>query len=325
MTRRRDVDTGRGAGVAFVFLCLLLSPSIVLGYVLWVAKLLAARGSATGTAQGPLSARWMQHRLGVREDDAAARLLTRLPTVSPVAVWLVFGPMLLAHRVTGHVPATFRYPFAGDVTIRNQAAARQTFYDGVVERALADVSQLVVLGAGFDTRTLRGLPRRVRAFEVDTPEVVDAKLTALNASHLDTAAVSFVRADFDRDDWIVELTNAGFDPTSPTLFLWEGVTPYLQASSVEAALERIGRCAPGSVLAFDVLTAEALRSRALTMRVVRASLQAGGEPLTFGVEAAPSLDAALRSLLSPSGLRLAECRPVPPKRPVGAFVVAEVP
>ena len=113
----------------------------------------------SGTAQGPLSARWFQHQLGTRRDEPAHRLLMVLPGVSPLAVRLVFGPMLLAHRLSGYVPQAFRYPFEGDVTIRNQATARQTFYDSVVDRYLAGVAQFVILGAGFDTRAFR-LPRR---------------------------------------------------------------------------------------------------------------------------------------------------------------------
>src|SRR4029450_12762824 len=166
---------------AFVFyvVCVLLFPATLVGYVLWVGKAYAGRKSGVSrTAQGPLSARWFMHRLGTRRDKPAHRLLMVLPGVSPLAVWLVFGPMLLANRLSGYVPPAFRYPFVGDVFLQNQGSARQTFYASAVDRYLAAVAQFVILGAGFDTRAFRltkETQMRVRSFEVDTPKMVALK------------------------------------------------------------------------------------------------------------------------------------------------------
>jgi hypothetical protein len=87
--------------------------------VIWVGMaLLTGRNSGvSGTAQGPLSARWFEHHLGTRPDEPANRLLLVLPTVSPLGVRLFAGPMLLAHRVSGYVPKAFRYPYEGYVSM----------------------------------------------------------------------------------------------------------------------------------------------------------------------------------------------------------------
>ena len=170
-------------------LSVLLFPAMLLGYLMWVGRLLMGRRSdISATAQGPLSARWVQHRLGTRRDEPAHRLLMVLPGVSPLAVRLLFGPLLLAHRPSGYVPRTFRYPFEGEITLQNQASARQTFYDSVVDRSLPHVAQLVILGAGFDTRALR-LPRQmqVRSFEVDTPQTLTIKQEVLRKAGIDPA------------------------------------------------------------------------------------------------------------------------------------------
>ena len=323
-TQRRGSSSSRGgSATGFYVLCLLFSPAIVLGYLTWVAKLLVARGSASGTAQGPLSARWMQHRLGLRDDDAASRLLMALPSVSSAAVWLVFGPMLVAHRMTGFVPSAFRYPFEGDMTVRNQAAARQSFYDRAVGEHLSAAGQFVVLGAGFDTRALR-VPHGQRSFEVDTPQTIGTKLAALDKARVDHSQVTYVAADFNTEDWFVKLCAAGFDREQPSLFIWEGVTPYLRREAIEASLARIGRCAPGTILAFDFLTTYALESKSLGMRLVRVSLRAGGEPLIFGLDTSPSLEDRLSALLAVHHLKPSELVLVAPKRPLGGFVIAEV-
>lgn len=321
------------AVIVFYTVCVLLIPVLLLGYVLWVGKIYAGRRSGvSGTAQGPLAARWFQHQLGMRRDEAANRLLMVLPGVSPLAVWLVFGPLLLAHRVSGYVPSTFRYPFEGDISLRNQAAARQTLYDSVVQRYVADVAQFVILGAGFDTRAFRlptKLHTRVRAFEIDTPKTLAIKREALQRAGIDVAGVTFVSADFEQEDWFVRLVGAGFDADKPALFLWEGVTPYLDRAAVEGMLRTIAGTAKGSIIAFDYITSEVLTGQSLYVRTVRASLQAGGEPLKFGVESTPPTRERLDELVQSCGLALSEHRALgqetDDKRAWGGFAVALVP
>lgn len=253
------------AAIVYYIVYILLLPVMLVGYVLWVGKLYAGRRSGvSATAQGPLSARWFQHQLGTRRDVPAHRLLMVLPSVSPLAVRLVFGPMLLAHRLSGYVPPAFRYPFEGDVTLQNQASARQTIYDSVVDRYLPAVAQFVILGAGFDTRALR-LPRemQVRSFEVDTRNTLTIKQEVLKKADVDPAGVTFVAADFEKEDWLSRLVEAGFDPDRPALFLWEGVTPYLDRAAVEDTLRKVAGTAQGSVIAFDYFTTQVVESQAL--------------------------------------------------------------
>lgn len=318
------------AALIYTIICTLLFPIILVGYILWIGKLYAGRASGvSGTAQGPLSARWFQHQLGTRSDEPANRLLMVLPGVSPLAVWLVFGPMLLASRLSGYVAPTFRYPFEGVVSLQNQASARQTFYDRAVDQYLAGVTQFVILGAGFDTRAFR-LPkeRQVRSFEVDTPETLAVKRKMLEQTGIDMAGVTLVSADFEKGDWFRQLVNAGFNTNEPTLFLWEGVTPYLDRSAVEDTLQKIASTAKGSMLAFDYLTTEVLESQALYLRIVRNSLQAGGEPLKFGLDSTPPTRERLVELLSSCGLTLVEQhslgQEVDGKRALGGFAIAKV-
>jgi methyltransferase (TIGR00027 family) len=294
------------AAIVFYLVCVLLLPATLAGYVLWLGNGYARRGSGvSSTAQGPLSARWFQHQLGIRRDDLAHRLLMVLPGVSPLAVGLVFGPMLLAHRLSGYVPPAFRYPFEGETSLQTQAAARQTFYDSVVDRYLADLGQLVILGAGFDTRAYR-LPNgaQVRSFEVDTPKTLTIKQQALKIAGADPAGVTFVAADFEREDWLSLLAGAGFDVRRPALFLWEGVTPYLARAAVEDTLRKVAANAKGTIIAFDYITTEVLESQSLYLRSVRASLRASGEPLKFGVDSTPPVTERVAELLQACGLSL---------------------
>lgn len=318
------------AAAVFYLINVLLFPLTVIGYMLHVVCLLVRRQPGVSmTAQGPLSARWTQHHLGVREDEAASRLMMSLLGFFPLGLYLAAGPILLAHRLTGYVPKAFRYPYEGEVAVQHQASARQTFFDAAVERCLAKITQLVILGAGFDTRAYR-LPKdaRVHVFEVDSPKTQAVKRRLLERARIYASRVTFVPADFEKEDWFSRLAEAGFDPGKPTLFLWEGVIHYLDSKAVESALHKIGVAAKCSVIAFDYFTTEPLKSQSLYWRFGRAATKAAGEPLKFGIDSTPPSRERVAELLQPCGLSLIEQRTLGKeaggKRAWGGFAVATV-
>jgi methyltransferase (TIGR00027 family) len=320
----------RVSAAAYYALCALMSPLMLVGYVVWVARTVTSgRSGVSGTAQGPLAARFTEHNVGTRRDEAADRLLRVLPGVPPVGLHLTAGPALLASRLTGHVPRAFRYPFEGEVPPRYEASARIGFFDAAVERYLPDAAQFVILGAGFDTRAYRLRDDTgVRVFEVDTPRTQRVKRETLARAGIDASGVTFVPADFENEDWVDRLTAAGFDPGERTLFLWEGVTMYLDRAAVEQTLRKIASTAPGSVVAFDYFTTEALESPALYWRYGRAATKAVGEPLTFGVDSTPPSRERLAELLRSCGLALTDQRTLgedtETRRAWGGFATATV-
>ncbi len=330
-TQKGIKKTGPLAALVFYTLSLLLFPIMLLGYVIWIGKMYLV-GHSSGvsmTAQGPLSARWLEHVLGARQDEAAARLLMAVPGISLLAVHLFANPILFASRLTGFVPRTFRYPFEGEVAPQNEASARIAFFDAAVERYLTKIEQFVILGAGFDTRPYR-LPAQmqVRSFEVDTPKTQATKREMLKNAGIDASAVTFVSADFEKEDWLGRLVEAGFDIRKPALILWEGVIMYLERAAVEDTLRKIAGLAKGSVLAFDYFTDEPLLSKDLYWRYGRAATKGAGEPMKFGVDSTPPSRARLAELLHSCGLDLSEQRTLGSetggKRAWGGFAIATV-
>ena len=318
------------AAIVYYAICVLLFPVFLLGYVIWIGAMFARRkSSASATAQAPLFARWLEHHLGSRPDEGASRLLPVAPGVPPLGWRLVGGPLLLAHRISGYVPKAFRYPFEGEITLQNQGGARQTFYDRMIQQYIPEMAQFVILGAGYDTRALN-LPKDapVQSFEIDTPATIAGKRETLAKAGLDTTGVVLVAADFETEDWLTRLIENGFDPGKTTLFIWEGVTMYLDRAAVEETLRKIAGTAKGSIVAFDYFTSEVLESKALVMRSVRASLKAGGEPLKFGVDSTPPSRERLAELLQSCGLSLDEQRTLgqetAEKRAWGGFAIAIV-
>lgn len=315
----------------YYIISIVLFPVTLVGYVFWVGKGVFARGGSgvSGTAQGPLSSRALMHHFGVRQDEAAFRMLYLLPGIPKIGLQLVSWPTFAAHRLTGYVPKAFRYPYVGEVPPQYEAAARVTFFDGVVDRYLDGIKQFVLLGAGFDTRPYN-LPKDsgIRSFEVDTPQTQAVKRETLEKAGIDASAVTFVSADFEKDDWLARLVEEGFDMNEPALFVWEGVIIYLDAEAVDDTLRTIASTAKGSVVVFDYFTSEAIDSNDSYWRFARWSTKAAGEPLKYGIDSTPPSRERTAELLRKNGLELAEERTLGDetggKRAWGGFAVGRV-
>src|SRR3984957_9960048 len=106
--------------------------------VIWTAyvvhtTLSSRKLGVSATALGPMSTRWMQHQLGLRPDEACARLIKVLPNHSYAGLYAMVFPVLLGHRLTGFVPKSLRYPYEGIPPIQHQTQVRSTFVDAAIE------------------------------------------------------------------------------------------------------------------------------------------------------------------------------------------------
>jgi len=168
---------------------------------------------------------------------------------------------------------------------RAAGIARTKWIDDEVTAALAEARQLVLLGAGFDTRAFR-LPAATRAtiFELDHPETSRVKQAVLEKSGPIPDRVRFITLDFNRQSVTEVLAQAGFDKTQPACFVWEGVTNYLTPEAVDRVLRQIRQSARQSTLLFTYIDRGVLDNPAqfFGARKVMARLESYGEPWTFG-------------------------------------------
>jgi methyltransferase (TIGR00027 family) len=128
---------------------------------------------------------------------------------------------------------------------RDGVRLRTRFIDDFVRESLSTgLTQMVILGAGFDARGLR-MPeiaeRRVSVFEVDNPGQLDRKRTALkNACVKVPAGLAYIPFDFDVPDLAGRLTSAlevnGFRTGESAVFVWEGVIGYIDDTAIDQSL-----------------------------------------------------------------------------------------
>lgn len=169
-------------------------------------------------------------------------------------------------------------------------ALRIAYLDRLVARAVdrLSVRQVVVLGAGYDTRAAR-MPRAgVRYFEVDHPATQAAKRAVL--ARLDgypIEAATYVPCNFEREDPIERLAACGFLADEPALVVWEGVVSYLTEAAVRATASRLAAgIDPRSLVAFDYVGKRFVGGQTASEidRAQRAYVEELGEPARFGAD-----------------------------------------
>lgn len=168
--------------------------------------------------------------------------------------------------------------------------ARTRYIDDHVQSCLHDsIRQLVILGAGYDTRAYRikGLRERVKVFEVDHPATQQVKIARLKkALGALPSHVVYVPIDFDRETLDGRLAQSGYDPKLKTLFIWEGVAYYLSPDAVDRTLSFVAHSSgPDSSIIFDYTYRSVIEGtiRRGEVRSMRRSRPFTGEALIFGI------------------------------------------
>jgi methyltransferase (TIGR00027 family) len=148
------------------------------------------------------------------------------------------------------------------------------------------VRQVVILGAGYDTRAARLPYSGVRWFEVDHPDTQAAKRERLaRVPGYPVDAATYASCDFEREDPVDRLFAAGLSPTEATLVIWEGVVPYLTEDAVRTTATRLAAALDKrSLVAFDsvgkkIAAGENLNERDRETRQFVGDL---AEPVRFG-------------------------------------------
>lgn len=185
-------------------------------------------------------------------DDPQSRLFVEHPVLRAV----------LAHRCAADLALRgFDRLWGG---LHAHIALRVRYADDARAAAIgAGIDQVVLLGAGFDTTSLRIAGTPVTVFEVDAPATqahkrpVTERALGLGADGraggLGGQTV-WVPCDFEHDVLRERLVSSGFDASKPSLVIWLGVTPYLTGGAVDATLSDLAElCAPGSRLIVDYI------------------------------------------------------------------------
>lgn len=145
--------------------------------------------------------------------------------------------------------------------------ARTAFFDQSFLEALSDKTpQIVLLGAGYDTRAYRfaSLNKATKIFELDIASTQARKKESLKKTQIDIPLnVSLSPIDFNNDSILDVLEKAGYVQDKKALFIWEGVSYYLEPESVDATFGFVRNASHReSMLAFDYAISTSADNRA---------------------------------------------------------------
>jgi methyltransferase (TIGR00027 family) len=163
----------------------------------------------------------------------------------------------LAARILDEQTAVSLKEMAADESLRPMRlfiAARSRFSEDTMANCVAGgMRQVVVLGAGLDTFSLRNpfANLGVRVFEVDYAATQVWKRERMRAAGLiEPRSLTFAPIDFERESLAEGLTRVGFGLNKPAFFQWLGVVPYLTKEAVSSTLKFISEV-PQACVVFD--------------------------------------------------------------------------
>jgi methyltransferase (TIGR00027 family) len=139
--------------------------------------------------------------------------------------------------------------------LRAHLEARTAFMDRQVIDAIGrGITQVVVVGAGYDDRALRFRTPGVRFFELDHPDTQADKGLRLADTDGDASAVTLAPIDFRLGDAADVLAGCGHRLDLPTLFICEGLLVYLGQDTIVSLLSGLrARAIRGSGLAASLV------------------------------------------------------------------------
>jgi len=254
------------------------------------------------------------------EIDAVIRTVE---TEKPESERLCYDPFAIGfagttNRIIGKIPPLRKlalwylerkHPFILDCI-----PARTRYFDDYVNKCIdLGLQQLVILGAGYDSRAYRieRLKGKVTVFEVDHPATQKRKIEKVKKM-LDAlpSNVVYVPIDFNKETLLQRMFQSGYDKDKRSLFIWEGVTPYLTAEAVDETLHFVARnSGAGSSIIFNYILKSVVDGNCKKegAKEIRKAFSRGGiadfgsnrgESLMFGIE-----EGAIEAFLSERGFQ----------------------
>ena len=136
---------------------------------------------------------------------------------------------------------------------RDLVRIRTKYLDEMLERQVqSKIRQVVILGAGLDTRAVRKAAPGLTYFEIDDVTTLKLKQTRYEEQGMHINA-RFIPGNYVTDGFIDLLKTNGFDFSLPTYVIWEGNTMYLPLESNKYIVGQLRRYVKQFCISFDYM------------------------------------------------------------------------
>lgn len=184
----------------------------------------------------------------------------------PYAIHFVDSKLRLAVRLS-------KFPFFAKFinTIINRkipgalssGIARTKYIDELLKKAVSEgVKQVIILGAGFDTRAVRlDFLKSISVIEIDHPNTSNFKAEIYKKRIGKIPEnVTFLQIDFNKQNLDQLALENNLDFSKPTAVIWEGVTNYLTEEAVKSTFSFISKFAANSHVIFTYVHKDILQN-----------------------------------------------------------------
>jgi methyltransferase (TIGR00027 family) len=217
---------------------------------------------------------------------------------------MMFSAAILANKLVNFIPKALIKNNLDDISSYSFLFFRTKKIDQLVKYNIEKVEQFVVLGAGFDLRSIRYDNDKLKVFELDKKNTQNFKLDTLKKANILTKNISYIECDLNNSDWSNDLIKQGFKKNKKTLFLFESVGCYLEEDIVNNILSTIKSIsAKGSIVIQDLYSTRFLHQDEF-QRVKRGKklIQNFGENWNFTVNMDNNVESQISILLEKNNL-----------------------
>ena len=184
--------------------------------------------------------------------------------------------------------------------------ARTVYFDNLFKQGLKDkIPQIVILGAGYDTRAYRfqSILNKTNVYELDIHTTQNLKKKYLNNANIKISDnVHLLSINFNKELIKDILVNAGFNINKKTLYICDGIMPYIEPRAIDELLNQISKNSPtNSILSFDFvqISSKIFDGYGVREFIDNFKSKHGGEPIRFRIR-----PGKLSQFLSKRGLNL---------------------
>lgn len=142
----------------------------------------------------------------------------------------------------------------------SSGTARTKFIDDLLLQTIKNgVRQVLILGAGFDTRALRlDCLKNISVIEIDHPDTSKFKLEKLKTTGQLPDNICYLQLDFNKESLDDLARKNKIDFSKPTTIVWEGVTNYLTQEAINKTFEFAKRFPVNSFVIFTYIHKQVL-------------------------------------------------------------------
>ena len=296
--------------IIYIFFQTLLMPISIIGavYSFQKEKIISKRLKISYTAGQVIQGQWLLHKFKLRRDPEMIKFIKNFPAESHNGFLMMMSAALLANKISGFIPKALVKEDLKKISSYSFLFYRTKKFDQIINQNINNVKQLVILGAGFDLRSIKFNNETVKIFEIDKRNTQDLKIKTLKKASIGIDHVKYISGDLNNNFWADELISNGFQTDKKTLFLFESVSCYLKDDTMTQVLEKINEISPeGSLVAQDFYSTKFLHSDEFSrVKKGNKTVKSFGEQWRFSLDMSQNTEKTIFDYLSTKKLESQE-------------------